>query len=268
MGEDGDGEAEQEVLLKGEVGGEVDLAVVVAGPGDGLDDGHVLLVDVDEAQVLRAGGVVAPVALGGDGEGQVGVLVGDLGRGGVEGQDAKGLAELDVVDIGARAGHDEVLVQGVEGDLTGRGGQEGVGRGDLAEQVAVEAVLLAFLSDDGADTTYQAIVAVQAKVSLDIWQRAEDDVGECGGERDGGHEIRDWGHICAGQDGRVEDLQRAVGIQGVQLFLGLHGGDGVDHGLSLLLVLELVAFDVIGHVEEKLGEERHLPKLVECNEPQ
>lgn len=50
--------------------------------------------------------------------------------------------------------------------------------------------------------------------------------------------------------------------------MGLHGGDGVDHGLSLVLVLELVAFNVVGHVEEKLGEEGHLPKFVESDEPQ
>ena len=191
--EDGDGQAEQEVLLEGEVCGEVDPAVVVAGVLDGLDDGHVLLVDVDEAEVLWARRVVAPVALGRDGERQQRVLVRvDLRGRGVEGQYAERLAQVDGVDVGARPGHDHVLEQCVECELAGAGGQECVGRWDLLQEVAVEAVLLAFLSDDGPNSSDQAVVTVQAEVGLDVRQRAKDDIGERLSKCDGGLEVSGW----------------------------------------------------------------------------
>src|SRR5690242_15257050 len=46
VGESGDGKSKHQVLLEGEVGGEVNSAVAGAGDGDLLNDRNVLLVDV------------------------------------------------------------------------------------------------------------------------------------------------------------------------------------------------------------------------------
>ena len=145
--------------------------------GDGLDDRQVLLIDIDDGQ----GGVVAGVwcasfpasvasvaagwwaTVGGvDGDAEFQSLRLGLDVLGVDGQGLED-GEFDLANVGARAWHNEVLVDGREGKLASAGGEEGKGAGDLAEEVAVEAVLLAFLADNRDDATNQAIISVSCE---------------------------------------------------------------------------------------------------------
>ena len=86
--------------------------------------------------------------------------------------------QFDLVNVGASAIHDEVLVESGEGELAGTGSEEGEGTGDFAEDAAIEAVLLAFLADDGHNAADQAIISIRSEERCYILERAEDDVGE------------------------------------------------------------------------------------------
>ncbi len=98
----------------------------------------------------------------GDGEGEgdlTGILV-DVGsdnvQGAVEGWEADG-AEVGAGRLGI---DDEVLDEGVEGEFSSAGCEEGELRGDVAEDVAVETVLLALLAYDCCNATDESTVAV------------------------------------------------------------------------------------------------------------
>lgn len=199
-------------------------------------------------------------------EGKLQALVlGSDGPSSLKAKCAKG-GEVDGVDVGAGSRNNEVLVQGVEGDLTGRSGQEGQLAGDQAAQVAEEAVLLAFLADDRSDTTDETVITVDGEVSLDITQRSHDHIGEGGSQGDGALEVADGRDVLAGKDGTgIEVSEGTVGVEQVQLFLGLDGSDGIGHGLLEALILELVSLDLVGDVVQKFGEEGHLPELVVGN---
>src|SRR2546421_3441336 len=83
----------------------------------------------------------------------------------VLGVDDEGLEDrkLDLADVGAGAWDNKVLVEGREGKLASAGGEEGEGTGDLAKQVAVEAVLLAFLADNGDNAANHSLVTISCK---------------------------------------------------------------------------------------------------------
>ena len=262
----GNGQAEHQVLLEGKVGGESDSAVGAdLGAGDGLDDGDILLVDQDQAEAL----VLGPLRVGtGGGEGELQLLVLGLDVRGEDVQSAED-GEVDGVAVGAGAGDDEVLVQSREGEFTGRGSQERSTAGDEAKHVTIEAVLFAFLANDGGDTGDETAVTVLAEEGLNITERAQDEVSESEGQGDGILECGDWGLVCAGLDrAGVEMGEGTVGVQRVQFFLSLDCGDGINDGLSLVLVLELVAVDIVGDVEEELGEVRNLEYFIEGDESQ
>jgi len=136
----GDGEAVQEVLLEGEEGVECDDGALDLDVLELLNDGGVLLVDVDEGNAVPVVlGVVGVGTLGDDTlagkegldvEAELEGLVLGVNDLGVEVEDAEDL-EVDHVGVGARVGDNETLVQCREGKVTGAGGEEWLGVGDL-----------------------------------------------------------------------------------------------------------------------------------------
>ena len=66
----------------------------------------------------------------------------------------------------------------------------------------------------------------------------------------------------------VEVGECAVGVEGVELFLGDNCSESVDDLLALGLVLELVAGCVAGDVVQELGEVEDLEDLVESDQSQ
>jgi len=165
LGHRGDGQAIHEELVEWELGIEGNSVALDGDIGDGLDDWQILLVDVDDGEGGEVVGVsfrAVPLPVTPSGVGVLdGVLDGDgefqsLRRGldvlGIDGEspeDGKG----DLANVWARAWHDEVLVESREGKLAGARSEEGKGAWDLAEKLAVEAILLALLADNGNDTT-------------------------------------------------------------------------------------------------------------------
>src|SRR5271170_7188144 len=161
LGHRGDGQAIHEELVKWELGIEGNSVALDGDIGDGLDDREILLVDVDDGERGVVAGasfraVLLPVTPSG-----VGVLDGDgefqsLRRGldvlGIDGESPED-GKPDLANVWARAWHDEVLVESREGKLAGARSEEGKGAWDLAEKLAVEAILLALLADNGNDTT-------------------------------------------------------------------------------------------------------------------
>ncbi len=229
-----------------------------------LDDRRVLLVDVDQAQrgVIHA-------ADGGDAElERLGPRVDVLGL------DGQGLedGQADGVDVGAGPGDHEALVEGREGELARAGRQEGQSAGDLVEDGAVEAVLLALLPDDGGHAADQAGVAVGGEQALHVLERAEDDVGEGRGERNSVFEARDREVVFTGLDGGfVEVRESPVGIERVELFLGDNRVEGGEHEVYrpvVANVVMMVALDLVGDVVDELGEEGDLGEFVEGDEPE
>ena len=98
-------------------------------------------------------------------------------------------------------------------------------------------------------------------------ERAEDDVGESGGEGNGIFKVVDGEVILAGLDGGlIEVLEGAVGVEGMKLFLGLDGCDSGEDGVDGVLITVVVAVDFVGDVEDELGEEGDFGELVEGDE--
>ena len=98
---------------------------------------------------------------------------------------------LEQIERWAGTWGDEVLDQSGESEGDGALGVEGEAGGREAEEVAVEAVLLAFLTERGANTADEAGITVLAEDGLDGWERAHDDIGEGGGQADGFVEVGD-----------------------------------------------------------------------------
>ena len=143
-------------------------------------------------------------------------------------------------EVEARAGvrDDEVLEDGVECEVAGTGSQEWERGRRLAEDFAVEAVLLALLADDRANTTDQLVVTVISEDGLDVWESAEDDIGELRGESDGVIEVVDRELVLAWLDRLAGELiECAVGVELVELFLRQ---DDLERGEHLLAVGDLV----------------------------
>lgn len=91
--------------------------------------------------------------VGVDGGGELQSLRGGLDFLGIDGESLED-GKCDLANVWARAWHDEVLVESREGKLAGARSEEGKGAWGLAEKLAVEAILLAFLADNGNDPTY------------------------------------------------------------------------------------------------------------------
>lgn len=126
---------------------------------DGLDNGGVLLVDVEDG---KAGVVRLPLWLSasgwdGDAEGQVLSLGVDL-----SGLNGKGWEdwESDAVQVRACAWDHEVLVEGREGKFSGRCGEEWKCARELVQETAVETVLFALLTDDGSYTADKTSITI------------------------------------------------------------------------------------------------------------
>ena len=60
--------------------------------------------------------------------------------------------------------------------------------------------------------------------------------------------------------------QCAIGVESVELFLSHDCCEGINDLLLQVLVLETVAWDVVGDVLEELGEVENLEQLIERNE--
>lgn len=87
---------------------------------------------------------------------------------------------------------------------------------------AEESDLFAFLGEDGAEKWHQwrLIARVGGESGLGFGKRAEDYVGECLGQSDGGGEGADGELVAAGGDGGVVGgCEDAVYAEGVQFFL-------------------------------------------------
>ena len=168
----------------------------------------------------------------------------------------------------ARAWNDEALEDGGEGEVTGTTGQEWELRWDLAEDLAVEAVLLTLLADDRADATDETIVAGVSEDSLDIWESAEDDVGEGRGERDSINKVIDWEDVCARLDGLAREVvEGAVGIQLMELLLSEDDFECAENEVTVGWDIRRgVSWLVQGDVLDELGKERDLEELVERDE--
>lgn len=233
----------------------------VAGVGDDLgllDDGQILLVDVDEADGVEVGAVV--------GEAELELLVLALNVGGVDGQGAED-GQVDDVGVGAAALDHHSLVE--DGECPGSlgAGEERQFRGDDVAQVAVEAVLLAFLADHGADERNVLLVTVGSETSKGVLESAEDDIGEGLGEGDGALEVRGWENVFARLDGSLAGGgQDGVGADSVQLFLREDGVQGVENDALGGWAWNFEAGDVVGDVADQAGEEGNLEELVEGDE--
>lgn len=215
LGERGQSQALCEADIEWERGGEGGQAVLVDDVADGDKDGPVLTAEVGDpvrgrdARVCRREfdcAVLGP-GLAQDRERRVGwdPKLGDLWAAGA--WDDKGLEER---------------VRGVlEGDLC----QERSGRGDLALQEAVRAVLLTLLADDRADDRDQVcdLDSLYGEVLLDVLQYTKREVGEGVGEGDGGLEVVDREVEFA----RVDGGRSSVGQEGVH-----------SNGVKLLLLCE------------------------------
>ena len=132
-----DGKAVHLELCEGEVGGEGDGITTNANALERLNDGQVLLVDVDKGELgpVRGAGV-----RGGEAELDA--------RGSSAGcaEHVEGLEglERDGVDVGAGAGNHEALDSG-EGKVAHASGQEGQRVGALVLENVVEALLFTLL---------------------------------------------------------------------------------------------------------------------------
>lgn len=220
LGEDGDGQPVHEVLVVREERLDGDGRTLRLDDGEVLHDGLVLLVDVDEFQVLRRRSRVRCSGVHVKAEPDH-LRPRRRGREQVQRQERLG---LDGVEARARPGHDEGLVQRVEGEVARAGRQEGQLGGHLALEDAVPALLLPLLAQDGRDAADQRGVAVPGEGLDDVLQGAEDDGGEGAREGDGRGEVRDGEPVLAGLDGLgAEVLERAVGVKGVEFFLLLLG---------------------------------------------
>lgn len=128
----------------------------------------------------------------------LGLRRGDDGQGAERGQIDTGQR------LGARTGDDEHLDRS-ESEAGGSTRQERRGRGRLLLREAVEAHLLAFLGQDGAEQWDQGalVTSVGGKYGLSFGQGAQDDVGKGLGEGDGLVKGGDWELVLTGFDGSV-----------------------------------------------------------------
>jgi hypothetical protein len=160
----------------------------------------------------------------------------------VLGVDVEGLEDgkVDLTNFGAGAWNNEVLVESRESELASAGRKEGQGAGDFAEQAAIEAVLLAFLANNGNNATDHTIISISGEEGCDILKGAKDDIGEGGCQSDRGVEVRDGEVVLAGLDwARAKVGGASVGVESVELFLRLHSSESGDDAVALVGVDDL-----------------------------
>ena len=105
----------------------------------------------------------------------------------------------------------------------------------------------------------------------DVLEGAEDDVGEGGGQGDGVFKFGDGEVVLAGLDdgvGSEEVLECAVGVEGVEFFLGLDGSEGFQDEIAFFVVVDVIMFDLVSDVGDQFGEECYFEELVEGDESQ
>lgn len=253
-----------------------------------LGDRDILLVDVDE----REWGPVETLGVGCRWESRkgLGLRVEEVAKSAQVSLEAEGLVllrddilgeeleraedwEIDLANVGAGVGNDEVLVQGREGELDGATGLEGESSRDQVGvfEDAVEAILLTLLADDGADTRDQELVAsvTSGEVSLDILKGAKDNISEGSGGLDGSLEVVGAELVLARQDGGLVLATEEVGRKrGVELLLGLVRSQSLDHEVALILIRNVEAAAALsrGDVLDQAVEEEHLEVFVEVDE--
>jgi len=203
-----------------------------------------------------------------DGEAEVDILNLRLNVRRVNIQDSEHL-EVDGVDVGAGAWDNEVLVEGGEGKVSGAGGQEWEGAGDLPLEAAVVSVLLTLLTDDRGNASDQTSVAISAHECCDILQRAQDNIGESGGKSESVLQVVDGEVVLARKDRsiRVELGEGVVSIDGMQLFLCKNGSERSRervHIQAAVLKGRVAGLDQL----EELEEEGDLPELIEGDQSQ
>jgi len=134
-----DGKAVHLELCEGEVGGEGDDIAINADAPERLNDGQVLLVDVDK-------GELSPVRGAGVRRGEAELDARGSSAGCAEHVEGLEGLERDGVDVGAGAGNHEALDSG-EGEVAHASGQEGQRAGALVLENVVEAFLFTLLSN-------------------------------------------------------------------------------------------------------------------------
>lgn len=98
-------------------------------------------------------------------------------------------------------------------------------------------------------------------------QCAKDHVGEGGSKTDGVGEGRDWELVFARLDWRSTEMCKGtIGIERVELFLGLDCGEGVEHELLDPVAADAVAWHIVCDVVDEIGKEGDLEQLVESDE--
>lgn len=202
------------MLLKGEISHEGDFTTAPLDVLEGHRDGLALAGGVGEVEVACGSlEVLVGVLVVGEVGRELELLVLGLEHGdraavdGERGEDGQG----DLVEvIGARAGDDKHLKRG-----PGKGGrhksQEGRLRGNLVGVDAIEAVLLAFLADDGGNQLEGNHLAFLRKQVLSSLQSSEDNGSEGLGEVDGVGKLVDGELVlaCLG-DKLVGGLERSL----------------------------------------------------------
>lgn len=245
-------------------------------------DRDVLLVDVDERDLGPV--VVLVVGLGwatldlGAGEGaQVDLELEGLVllRDDVLGENLKGAEdwEVDLANVGAAIGDNEVLVQCGERELDGAAGLEWQGGRDEVGvlEEAVETILLTLLADDGANTWDQLLVTsiTRSEVSLDILKGAKDDISEEGSGLDGALEVV-GAEVVLARENCVLALasENLTGKRSVELLLSLVGSESLDDEVALggIRDVEAAARTGAGEVPDEAVEEENLEVLVELDQ--
>lgn len=109
-----------------------------------------------------------------------------------------------------------------------------------------EAILLALLSNNRADTSDQPDITIGTKGLLHILERTENHIGEGGSKSDGVFEIGDREIVLTGEDDFVgEVVESIVGVECVEFLLCLNCCESSDNEVASTLVVDLVAFNVV-----------------------
>lgn len=127
--------------------------------------------------------------------------------------------------------------------------------------------MLTLLSNDRTNDGDYTSITVLGELELNVLKSAKYCVGECRGKSERAVEIGDWKLVFASLDG-VDFVGREnrVGIVGMKFFLGLDRNQGVDQSSTCDRVVDLELIDIVGDIEEQIGEVGDLENLVEGNQ--
>ena len=156
------------------------------------------------------------------------------------------------------------MVEDRECEWSSGTGQEWEFAWDESEYRAVEAVLLALLTDDASNEWNKSIISVGCKTGLDILKGSKDHVCEGAGEVDRGVEVGTWEDVFAWLDGCLTGCrQDAVGTERMEFFLGLDSGKSIQDNALEFRAWDLKAGYVVGNVLNEAGEEGNLKEFIE-----